>query len=88
MGKFTVLEYTDPAGDCDVIQVDLSQSVDDITKEMAYQVAEHLRGWTGKYGPTGYFYKRFPMMVAVVVDAKRRQEKGLPIDELTLIDVD
>jgi len=88
MGKFTVLEYTDPAGDCDVIQVDLSQSIDDITKEMAYQVAEHLRGWTSHYGPTRYFYKRFPMMVAVVVDAKRRQEKGLPIDELTLIDVD
>jgi hypothetical protein len=86
MSKFTVIEYMDPAGDVDTIEVDLAWPLADVQLLLAYQTRRHETQWKEKFGPSDYFNRQYPLMMAVIADAKRRFGNGTPIDELTIID--
>lgn len=84
--KFVVIEYTDPMGDGDNIEVDLSWTLADATTLLSYQVTKHERQWVEYYGPTDYFTRMYPQMVAVVALAHKRFADNLPVDDLTILD--
>ena len=86
MSKFTVIEYMNPAGDVDTIEVDLTWSSADIVALLSYQIKKHEGGWVRDFGPTSYFDKRYTKLCAIALDAKRRFTEGKPVDELTFID--
>lgn len=86
MSKFTVVEYMNPAGDVDSIEVDLTWSSADIAILLSYQIKKHESSWERDFGPTSYFDSRYSKLCAIALDAKRRFGEGKPVDELTFID--
>jgi hypothetical protein len=86
MSKFTVIEYSDPSGDVDSIEVDLSFSTSDLSVLLSYLVKHREYQWENRFGPTTYFSVRYPKLMAIVVEAKYCFDHGLPTEGLTLID--
>lgn len=84
--KFTVIEYSDPVGDVDHISVDLAWPLADVTTLLSYLVTKHERQWLEHFGPTDYFTRMYPEMVAVVASAHKRFADNLHVDDLTIID--